>query len=60
MDKPTHRCKVCGALWTLNPADPVKYPPPHPFAQETWSCKSPEKMGECCNNVAMGDQIEPL
>lgn len=47
--KPTHRCKVCGARWVL-----------HESAQPSWQCLSPEKMGACCDNVAMGDQIEAL
>lgn len=62
-DPPTHRCKICGALWRLNPADP-KYPAPHPFSQPSWTWvrarDSPEHLGKCCDNVAMGDQIERL
>jgi hypothetical protein len=57
---PTHRCRTCGAQWRLNPADPVTYPPPHPFALPTWTCPTLETMRECCDNAPMGDQIEPL
>lgn len=42
---PTHRCKVCGALWILY--------------SDAWSLCSKE-CGKCCNNVLMGEQIEPL
>jgi hypothetical protein len=56
---PTHRCKVCKALWRLNPAEPEKYPPPHPFAKETWTLLSPT-CGKCCDQEVMGDQIEAL
>lgn len=45
----THRCKVCGAHWHFNKAGP----------DPSWSLVSPE-CGACCNNVAMGDQIEPI
>lgn len=55
----THRCKVCGALWILYPAQPDKYPPDHPCHGATWSLASKE-CGKCCDNVAMGDQIEAL
>jgi hypothetical protein len=55
----THRCKVCAAMWRLNPAEPEKYPSDHPFAQETWSLVS-AKCGKCCDNVAMENQIEPV
>lgn len=43
--KPTHRCKVCGALW-IDWGD-------------TWSLFSP-RCGQCCDNAAMGYQIEAL
>lgn len=42
---PTHRCKVCGAYW-------IEYP-------DSWSLFS-ITCGKCCDNVAMGDQIEAL
>lgn len=48
---PTHRCKVCGAMWILWQ---FKTEPP------TWSLGTNEKCGQCCDNVAMGDQIETL
>lgn len=55
----THRCTSCHAYWRLNPADPGRYPAPHPLASETWSLVS-EKCGPCCDNVAMGQQIVAL
>ena len=42
---PTHRCRACGALW-------IGYP-------NSWSLFS-KSCGSCCDNTAMGDQIEPL
>ena len=45
---PTHRCTVCSALWTLW-AD----------GHGGWSLASAD-CGECCDNVAMGRQIEQL
>lgn len=42
---PTHRCKSCGALW-IDWGD-------------SWSLFSIH-CGKCCDNVAMGEQIEPL
>lgn len=56
---PTHRCKVCGALWTLWAAQPGKYPIDHPLHEASWSLFSLH-CGQCCDNVAMGDQIEPI
>ena len=50
---PTHRCKVCGALWILYPTGD-RYTP-----DGSWSLCSRE-CGPCCDNVAMGDQIEAL
>lgn len=58
-EPPTHRCKICGALWRLNAADPVNFPPPHPFANGSWTLVS-ISCGKCCDNVEMGTQIEPL
>lgn len=55
----THRCKVCGALWRLNPGQPSKYPPTHPFHDGTWTLVS-ATCGKCCDNVPMGEQIERL
>jgi hypothetical protein len=48
---PTHRCKVCGCFWIL-----------WQFKSEpaSWSLGTNEKCGPCCDNVAMGDQIETL
>lgn len=42
---PTHRCKTCGAFW-------VEF-------MDSWSLFS-GSCGWCCDNVAMGDQIEKL
>lgn len=52
-DPPTHRCKVCGALWWCGVIDNgvERFP--------SWSLRSPS-CGPCCDNVAMGTQIEPL
>ena len=43
---PTHRCKVCGALWKE-------------WDDGSWSLRS-ERCGSCCDNEVMGNQIEPL
>lgn len=50
----THRCKVCGALWRR--CEPGETPG---IDGVRWSLAS-EKCGKCCDNVPMGDQIEPL
>ena len=42
---PTHHCKVCGALW-------IRF-------TDSWSLFS-RRCGPCCDNAAMGDQIERL
>ena len=60
--KPTHRCKVCGALWRLwtreeNEASGLAKM--SGFEDGSWSLIG-EKCGECCDNVAMEDQIEEL
>ncbi|MEF3068105.1 hypothetical protein [Pandoraea apista] len=47
--EPTHRCKVCGAYWRKWNVD----------GETSWNLNS-RGCGECCDNVAMGDQIEPL
>ncbi len=41
---PTHRCRVCGALW-------------HRFASGDWTLIS-KACGKCCDNAPMGEQIE--
>lgn len=51
---PTHRCKVCGALWKL-----WKDGEGHPKVTAGWNLRS-EKCGPCCDNVEIGDQIEEL
>lgn len=43
---PTHRCKICSALWRNH-------------QDGTWSlCSS--TCGQCCDNAPMGEQIEAL
>lgn len=49
---PTHLCKICGALWIYFPHWPTQNP-------GSWSLFS-HKCGQCCDNVAMGEQIEPI
>lgn len=49
----THRCKICGSLWRLDP--PGAVPP-----GGSWSVATPERMRACCDNAVMGDQIEPI
>jgi len=56
---PTHRCKVCGAYWILYPPN-HHVPADHPERNGWWSLGTNEKCGPCCDNVAMGDQIEEL
>ena len=49
---PTHRCKVCGALW--------RYWPTRDTGQvASWNLRS-TACGPCCDNTAMGEQIVPL
>lgn len=53
-ESPTHRCKVCGALWKLwEPGEAL------PGDEGSWSLVF-GKAGKCCDNVEMGDQIERL
>lgn len=48
---PTHKCRVCGALWRVNlERDTAE--------SETWQLCSPES-GKCCDNTYMGEQIVP-
>lgn len=47
---PTHRCKVCGAQWR-------KYQDPK--NEWNWTLCS-QQAALCCDNTAMGDQIEEL
>lgn len=56
---PTHRCKVCGCLWILYPAN-AWAPKDNPGRNAWWSLGTNEKCGPCCDNVAMGEQIETL
>jgi hypothetical protein len=51
---PTHRCKICGALWTYSPQRDTGLP-----CGDTWHLFS-DDCGECCDNAVMGDQIEML
>lgn len=51
---PTHRCKVCGALWRFWRKEET------PFAQsDSWNLRS-TACGPCCDTAPMGEQIEPL
>lgn len=51
---PSHRCKVCGALWRFWRQEET------PFAKgDSWSCHS-TAFGKCCDMAPMGGQIEPL
>lgn len=45
-DAPTHYCKICGAKWWLGEMT---------HGSMAWSLRSP-----CCDNVAMGEQIQRL
>lgn len=45
-DGATHRCRVCGARWRLGD-------------RYGWNLRS-KTCGPCCDNMVMGDQIEPL
>ena len=51
---PTHRCKVCGALWIkhLTGQQPT-------WGEAQWSLYS-RRCGPCCDNAPMGAQIEPI
>lgn len=52
-DYTRHRCKVCGCIWRL-------YGPTEVQPDGSWSLLDGQhKPGPCCNNVAMGEQIEP-
>lgn len=51
---PSHKCKVCGALWRL--WQPEEMPGAGGY---TWGLRS-NACGQCCDNVAMGEQIAPL
>jgi hypothetical protein len=47
-----HRCKVCGTRWLLWP---------EAIHGGGWNLLDQyQRPGSCCDNVAMGDQIEPL
>ena len=48
----THRCKVCKALW-------IHYAPGEVTPTASWSLAS-ATCGKCCDNVAMGEQIEAI
>lgn len=56
-NKATHRCKICGAHWRMNPPDAV-------FPDGSWSwvpaSGGPQILGKCCDNAVMGAQIEEL
>ena len=51
---PTHRCKVCGALWRFWRQEET------PFAKgDSWSLHS-SACGKCCDMTPMGEQIQPM
>lgn len=50
---PTHRCKVCGALWRFWPRRDTG------DDHDAWNLRS-GPCGPCCDNAPMADQIEPL
>ena len=50
---PAHRCKICGALWR------IWLPNETGISVDSWNLIS-ASAGACCNNVPMGDQIEPI
>lgn len=52
--KPTHQCKVCGALWRLWKPGEVAPNSPAFWSLVSLSC------GLCCDNVLLDDQIERL
>jgi hypothetical protein len=52
---PTHRCKVCGALWRFWRQEET----PH-ARDDSWSCHTLNIMGKCCDMAAMREQIEPV
>jgi hypothetical protein len=49
---PTHRCKVCGALWRYWPKRDTGH-------EDSWNLRS-TIAGQCCDTAPMGEQIEPL
>jgi len=53
----THRCKVCGALWSLTVPEMIEAEPED--QEEYWQLISPT-CGTCCDNVPMSDQLEKL
>ena len=50
---PTHRCKVCGAMWRFWPKEDTGQ------QHDTWNLRS-LACGDCCDNAPMGEQIEPV
>lgn len=53
---PTHRCKVCGALWRFwRDGEPGTAP----GMGDSWNLRS-SGCGPCCDAAPMGEQIEPL
>jgi len=51
---PTHRCKVCGALWRFWRKEDT-----HFSSMDSWSLVS-IACGKCCDMETMGEQIEYL
>lgn len=50
-DRPTHQCKICGALW-------IYYPKTTDW-EGSWSLYS-LSCSQCCDVAAMGEQIVDL
>lgn len=52
MRLPTHKCRVCGALWQIQrKQDTLEM-------EDAWNLCSPVA-GQCCDNVFMGEQMVP-
>jgi thymidylate synthase (FAD) len=58
--EPYYRCKTCDATWKLNPADPEKYPTPHPFSQDTVSVIGTKTCDKCEHNPLTSSEFTPF
>lgn len=56
--RPTHRCKVCGALWRLWEPSPELTAAGQPDG--SWSVLTPNSMRSCCDSGNMDEVTEPL
>lgn len=50
---PTHKCKVCGAMWRFYRKEETG------ADTDSWNLQSDE-CGTCCDQVTMGEQIVPV